>query len=130
MMRVLNACNIYRIYKVFWILPTSLFVFRDLFWVFVLERAGLALRSLSVMSVLFLSIYAVFEGYDQAAEWFVYSMFSYLWGGSFKKSAHGWRQGLSWWIRYRFLITPIAMALLLVGFFALFDESGDESSTP
>ena len=102
----------------------------DAFWVFVLERAGLALRSLSVMSVLFLSIYAVFEGYDQAADWFVYSMFSYLWGGSFKKSAHGWRQGLSWWIRYRFLITPIAMALLLVGFFALFDESGDESSTP
>ena len=102
---------------------TDIKVQGDAFWVFVLESAGLALRGLSVMSVLFLSIYAVFEGYDEAAEWFLYSVASFIWGGSFKKSAHGWRQGLSWWIRYRFLMTPIVLALLFAGI-ALLDEDG------
>jgi hypothetical protein len=88
----------------------------DAFWVFILERAGLALKSLSVMSILFLSIYAVFEGYDEAAKWLIYSLASYICGGSFQKSANGWRNGLSWRIRYLFLLTPIAIALLIAGY--------------
>jgi len=101
----------------------------DAFWIFVLERAGLALKSLSVMSVLFLSIYAVFEGYDEATKWLIYSLASYICGNSFQKSAHGWRHGLSWRIRYRFLLTPIAIALSIVGL-AFIDEMLGDSEAP
>jgi hypothetical protein len=102
----------------------------DAFWTLILERAGQALRVLSVMSVVFLSIYAVFEGYDEAGNWFVYSVVSYILGGSFRKSAQGWREGLSWWVRYRFLITPIALAILIATGFSLFDDPGSDNTSP
>jgi hypothetical protein len=81
-------------------------------------------------TVVFLSIYAVFEGYDEAGNWFVYSVVSYILGGSFKKSAQGWREGLSWWVRYRFLITPIALAILIATGFSLFDDPGSDNTSP
>lgn len=93
----------------------------DAFWVRVLEFAGQSLRLIALLSVVFLGIYAAFSGYDEAAEWLVYAVVAFVWGGSFRKSARGWRENLSWSLRYRFLITPVWLMAVLVGIAALDD---------
>lgn len=98
----------------------------DAFGIRVLEVFGHGLRLIAMLSVVFLVIYAAFAGYDEAGEWLAVAVVAYLWGGSFRKSARGWREGLSWWVRYRFLITPVWIALVLMGLAVLGDESAGE----
>ena len=94
----------------------------DAFGVQLLELAGRGLRGVAVLAVVFLVIYASFSGYEEAGTWFVFSMAAYVWAGSFLKSAKAWREDQSWHRKYRFLITPIVMLLVLVVFAVIFDD--------
>ncbi len=100
----------------------------DAFGVRVLERAGQGLRLVAMLSVVFLVIYIAFSGYEEAGEWFVWAVVTYVWGGSFRKSARAWREKQSWSLRYRFLITPVVMVSLLIALAAVFDHLEEESA--
>ncbi len=93
----------------------------DAFGVQVLERAGQGLRLVAMLSVVFLVIYVAYAGYEEAAQWTVFAVIAYLWGGSFRKSARAWREKGSWSLRYRFLITPVVCVVLLIAFAAVLD---------
>ncbi len=97
----------------------------DAFWVRLLDLAGRGLRAVSLLSVLFLVVYAAFSGEDQAFQWAAWAIVTFIWGGSFRKSARAWREKLSWSLRYRFLITPMVLLVvalvLAVGLDALDD---------
>jgi hypothetical protein len=95
----------------------------------VLERAGQGLRLVAMLSVVFLVIYIAFSGYEEAGEWFVWAVVTYVWGGSFRKSARAWREKQSWSLRYRFLITPVVTVLLLIALAAAFDHLEEASAT-
>ncbi len=92
------------------------------FGIQLLELAGKGLRGVAILAVVFLVIYASFSGYEEAGTWFVFAMAAYVWAGSFLKSAKAWREGQSWHRRYRFVITPIVMLVLLVVFAVIFDD--------
>jgi hypothetical protein len=99
----------------------------DAFWVRVLERAGQGLRLVAMLSVVFLVIYIAFSGYEEAGMWFTWAVLTYVWGGSFGKSARAWRERQSWSLRYRFLITPVIGVLLLLAFAAVIDHLEEAS---
>ncbi len=102
----------------------------DAFGIRVLEVFGQSLRLIAMLSVVFLVIYAALAGYDEAGDWLVFALVAYWWGGSFRKSARGWREGGSWWVRYRFLITPVWLGLAIMGLAALGEEPVDSPQAP
>jgi len=108
----------------------------DAFGVRLLDIAGHGQRLAAMLFVVFLVIYAAFSGYEEAGKWFVFAVMAYVWGGSFRKSARARREGQSWSLRWRFVITPVVTIFVFVVIGLAYDpeedvgeEAGSEAST-
>ena len=97
----------------------------DAFGVRLLDVAGHCQRLAAMLFVVFLVIYAAFSGYEEAGTWLVFAVVAYVWGGSFRKSARARREGQSWSLRWRFVITPVVTILVFVAIGVAYDPQED-----